>query len=338
MATQQKIDDLKQALIAIQNFDASALARTQELGQLNDFAEVINNANSIINLYKKLPASIVDDLPEGHINGIKNAIDADNNLFNRVMTFDPQQNNAPQVRTGLLNEFSGRKDTVFNAIWQFIAYAAATPMNLSSYELQAQSTLKSIEEKVKGVSELLDVSSKEAENTLSEIRAIAAEQGVSQQAIYFKSENEYHEKAAKKWLISVSIFATLLGLSAIGSLFLHKVEWLAPKDALEVSQFITSKFLVFGVLAYVLLLSARNYKTHKHNAVLNKHRQNALLTYRSLVDAAGEKGTEDIVLANAASCIFSPQDTGYTNNKGELPGGKSVLELFTKSVSSSHNE
>ena len=66
---------------------------------------------------------------------------------------------------------------------------------------------------------------------------------------------------------------------------------------------------------------------------MNRHRQNALLTYRSLVEASGESGTEDIVLAHAASCIFSPQETGFSTGKGESnSGSKSVLELLTKSV------
>ena len=83
-------------------------------------------------------------------------------------------------------------------------------------------------------------------------------------------------------------------------------------------------------------MASRNYTTHKHNAVVNRHRQNALLTYRALVEASATKGTEDIVLAHAASCIFSPQETGFSPGKGEsTSGSKSILELMTKSVTKS---
>jgi hypothetical protein len=99
-------------------------------------------------------------------------------------------------------------------------------------------------------------------------------------------------------------------------------------------QLISSKILIFAVLGYLLLMAARNYTTYKHNAVINRHRQNALLTYRALVEASSESGTEDIVLAHAASCIFSPQETGFSRNGNDgLSGSKSVLELMTKSVS-----
>ena len=99
-------------------------------------------------------------------------------------------------------------------------------------------------------------------------------------------------------------------------------------------QLISSKFLIFAVLGYLLLMAARNYTTHKHNSVVNRHRQNALLTYRALVEASAGKGTEDIILAHAASCIFSPQETGFSHGKGDSSSGsKSVLELMTKGAS-----
>jgi hypothetical protein len=86
----------------------------------------------------------------------------------------------------------------------------------------------------------------------------------------------------------------------------------------------------------MLIMAARNYATHKHNAVVNRHRQNALLTYRALVEAAAEGNTQDIVLAHAASCIFSPQDTGFAQVRGDgAPASKSVLELLTKGAARS---
>lgn len=107
-----------------------------------------------------------------------------------------------------------------------------------------------------------------------------------------------------------------------------------PESSSEMFQLISSKLLIFAVLGYLLLMASRNYTTHKHNAVVNRHRQNALLRYKSLVEAAGGTATQDIVLAHAASRIFSPQETCFSYGKGEsASGSKSVLELLTKSDS-----
>lgn len=55
------------------------------------------------------------------------------------------------------------------------------------------------------------------------------------------------------------------------------------------------------------------------------------MTYKALVDAGGREETKNIVLANAAACIFRPQSTGYTRTSGAgSPSAKSVVELLTK--------
>lgn len=154
---------------------------------------------------------------------------------------------------------------------------------------------------------------------------------MSQQAIYFKEEAQTQETLADEWLTYTYRFAGALGVFAVLSLFLHKLEWIRPASYAETIQLVTSKVLIFSVLGYLLIMAARNYTTHKHNAVVNRHRQNALLTYRALVTAAEDSGTQDIVLAHAASCIFSPQETGFAHGKGDSGASKSVLELFTKS-------
>lgn len=116
----------------------------------------------------------------------------------------------------------------------------------------------------------------------------------------------------------------------------ERLYWIKPSKNAEMFQLITSKVLIFTVLGYLLIMAAKNYTTHKHNAVVNRHRQNAVLTYQALVAAAENSGTQDIVLAHAASCIFSPQETGFAHGKGDTGSGpKSVLELLTKGASKS---
>lgn len=112
---------------------------------------------------------------------------------------------------------------------------------------------------------------------------------------------------------------------------MHKIPWLKPEDTFQNIQLITSKGLLFAVIAYMLFLSARNFLSHKHNSIVNKHRQNALMTYSALADAAASEEAKDIVLNHAASCIFSPQETGYIKNEGS-GNNKSIVELLPKTT------
>ena len=137
----------------------------------------------------------------------------------------------------------------------------------------------------------------------------ASEQGVSQQAVYFRDEAQAHSTAADKWRKYTVRLAIALGVYAVAIIVLYNV--LHPGDAYQSAQLITGKVLLFAVLSYMLLLSARNFLSHTHNAIVNKHRQNALMTFTALAAAAKDAAGKDIVLTHAAACIFAPQETGY---------------------------
>jgi hypothetical protein len=80
----------------------------------------------------------------------------------------------------------------------------------------------------------------------------------------------------------------------------------------------------------MLFHCARTALAHRHNAVVNHHRENALLTFNALVAAAADEDNRDIVLTHAASCIFAPQDTGYTRHTTSQGSAVQVIEALPK--------
>jgi len=164
---------------------------------------------------------------------------------------------------------------------------------------------------------------------LDEAKRVSAEQGVSQQAIHFKEAADGHDAKALQWRKATIGVATGLAVYSLLTVVLHKIPWVAPASTYDTVQLAISKVLVFGVISYMLYLCARNFLSHKHNAVVNRHRQNALMTYRALVEAGQEPSGQDTVLNHAAACIFSPQPTGYAGQQdGQAPSAKSIVELM----------
>ena len=331
MATEKTYETCREALERVQTFDPATLGRVDDLGRQMNFAEAVKPAEAIIAVYKRIPMSALPDFTDGQLNAILAQANGDYNVFKQILDFNAASSDAVSTRTNILNSIAARRDQLFDQVWQYVAYGVARITDTSLLETQARATIQGIEDQAAKLTEQLNKAKSEADTALSAIRAVASEQGVSQQAIYFKDEAQTQESLADKWLIRTYGFAGALGVFAILSLFLHKFEWIKPISNGEMFQLVTSKVLIFAVLGYMLILAARNYTTHKHNAVVNRHRQNALLTYRALVTAAEESGTQDIVLAHAASCIFSPQETGFAYGKGDTgPASKSVLELLTR--------
>jgi hypothetical protein len=331
MATETTYNTCRQALERVQTFDPATLGRVDDLGRQMNFAEAVQHAEAIIAVYKRIPMSALPDFTDTQLNAILAQANSDYSVFKQILDFNSASGDAVGTRTNILNNIKVRRDQLFDQLWQFVAYGVARITDTSLLETQARATIQGIEDQAATLTEQLNKAKLDADTALSAIRAVASEQGVSQQAIYFKDEAQAQEALADKWLTYTYRFAAALGGFAILSLFLHKLEWIKPANNGEMFQLITSKVLIFTVLGYMLIMAARNYTTHKHNAVVNRHRQNALLTYRALVTAAEDTGTQDIVLAHAASCIFSPQETGFSHGKGDTgTGSKSVLELLTK--------
>lgn len=336
MATEKIYTTCREALERVQTFDPETLGRADDLGRQMNFAEAVKPAEAIIAVYKRIPMSALPDFTDGQLNAILAQANSDYKLFQQILDFNATSGDAVGTRTNLLDSIKARRDQLFDQVWQYVAYGVARITDTSLLETQARATIQGIEDQAAKLTEQLTKAKSDADNALTAIRAVASEQGVSQQAVYFKEEAQTQDTLADKWLTYTYRFAAALGVFAILSLFLHKIEWIKPTNYGEMFQLITSKVLIFTVLGYMLIMAAKNYTTHKHNAVVNRHRQNALLTYRALVTAAEDTGTQDIVLAHAASCIFSPQETGFAHGKGDSgTNSRSVLELFTKGVSKS---
>lgn len=336
MATALILEKVREALERMQQFDVKSLSREDDLGKQMSFSDAVLPAEALIGIYKRIPLTALEDFSDTQLNAIGAQANADFNVFNQILDFNAQATNAATIRTSILTTLKTRRDQLFDQLWQYVAYGVARITDTSLLETEARATIQSIKDQSVKLTEQLNTAKADADIALAAIRSVASEQGVSQQAIYFKTEAGDQEKLAELWLKYTYWFAGAVGVFAIYSLFLHKIEWIKPEGNAEMLQLVSSKFLIFAVLGYLLLMASRNYITHKHNAVVNRHRQNALLTYRALVEASAGKGTEDIVLAHAASCIFSPQETGFTYGKGESSSGsKSVLELMTKSATKS---
>ena len=240
---------------------------------------------------------------------------------------------APPTREVLTQNVLNSYQAAFNVLMPFIAFAASKATDFQGLEREGRAAAQKIKDMGIELSEEFKKVRKEAEDVLALVRKTAAEHGVSQQASYFRQEAEDHEKKAATWRWLIVGSAAVLGLYAIATLFLHKIPSIKPADHYELIQLAISKILIFGVLSFMLYLATKNYLAHKHNGVVNRHRQNALLTYEALVKAAKDTANKEVILTHASACIFAPQDTGYTGGPStEGPAAKSVVELLSSRV------
>lgn len=332
-----KFEETAASLKRVQEFDAESLARREELGAALNFSPAVQPAARLVQLFRQIPSSSLDDFPDGNLEQVKQQADAVYNIFQSILSFSVEkQNNPTSSRQGLIDSLITQYPSVWGGLHHYIAYSAAKAADFQRLEREGRAAIQSIADRTaETLSELAEAKA-QADEALAAARRAAAEQGVSQQAIYFRDEASAHDTAAEQWRDRTTKLAVAVGIYAAVSILLHKWAWLAPATPLESAQLITSKILIFLVLSYMLVLAAKNFLSHKHNAIVNKHRQNALMTFNALVAAANDPAAKDVILTHAAACIFSPQETGYSKPGGAASDSsiaRALLGLATRSES-----
>lgn len=333
-STKEAIEMVKQ----LQGYDVNSLVRSDELGRDLDFSNAIETANKFKRLYSRISIPAIESLPEKEVKKIHQNATADLKSFQTLLDFTttaavPANQTLGSKRDQLIKAFDTRYETTFGQMYPYISYSAAFVTDFKLLEQNARESVDRVKTESETVIGAIKQLKAEADKILGDVRATAAEQGVTQQAIYFGEESSKHSAESNWWFKATASSAGLLCVFAIASLWLHKV--IPVASTFDSFQLAVSKFLLFGTLSFVLYLSARNFLAHKHNSIVNKHRQNALLTYKALVDAAGPQPENSVVILNqAANCIFAAQSTGYTKPmSADGSVAKTVIDAVAKPLS-----
>jgi hypothetical protein len=330
LAELAKINPVAASLQRVQEFNCSSLPRVEQLGADYNFTEAVAPAERLVGLFKQFPLQYLADLPPDTANQLKSYADSTYSYFNQILTFDAKTGDAYNTRSTLIQNLTGHYNSIFQSVAPLISYGASRLRDFAALEAEARASIQATKDEASQIALDLKDQRQEAVRILEDVRKVAAEHGVSQQSFYFRTESEQHDAAADQWRVQTSKLAIALGLFAVLSLFLHKIWFLAPTNNYDAIQLGISKVLIFIVIGFMLVLAARNFLAHKHNSIVNKHRSNALLTFRALVDAAGTEERRDIVLTHAAACIFSPQETGYSKGVEKTEIVPSVIQAIPK--------
>ncbi len=167
---------------------------------------------------------------------------------------------------------------------------------------------------------------------LEEVRNAAAEAGVSQTAIHFKTEADEHLVSSKKWRNGLIFIIIALILFSLFGTELLKWAGTAIPDAntnnVQLAIFLTQKGLIVFCLIFALIWAAKNYGAARHNYVVNKHRNNALGSFQAFSTSAADAQTKSAVLIQATQSIFAPQASGYVKSDGENSPSSPIVEIL----------
>ncbi|KRR14996.1 hypothetical protein [Bradyrhizobium valentinum] len=316
------------SLARVQSYDTSKLPRRDDLGRELSFEEAVKPADRAVQLFSLIPLDLLPQIPKGMRSQVRSAADALFSILEQMQKFSAQQASATEIRLSLINQLTDNYEAWFTQLSPAILFATSTRQDFSRLEREARAASQAAADEAASLTKKLVEHETEANRVLAEVRKVAAEQGVGFQAVYFKTEADSHDTIAKDWRTYTIVAAVALGIVAAASIFLYKIPFLHPGDVMEAVQFSLAKLAILAVMGYALMLCSRTFLAHTHNAIVNRHRQNALLTFQALVNAAKEESQKDIILTHASACMFSPQETGFTKHASE--GTSNIIQLLGK--------
>jgi hypothetical protein len=320
------IEALATNLAFVKSFDPDSLKSD---GPFN-FSAGVEDARAYIQLFSPLRVEVFDRCPNNVTVTVANQLEDCASLVRRARDFNPERSqNANSERVEILAGLRSGRERALNGPTELItAIVLSLDVNAMTADARRLTTQ-------------LETSSAKAKSVVDEVLAGLAQARIelgkitlSNEAKRFSTEADSHAAIAARWLKASVGAAVLTGIFALTA---HKVfAWLGLtiENATEL-QILSSKGIVIVALLYLVHLCGRNYVAAKHNETVNRHRANALSTYRLLVDSGETEHNRDLVLAAAAGAIFAPQETGFLKQGSDGDLTKQLLDRVSKAPSSS---
>jgi len=329
----EKIDGAKKLLAELAEIKATSLARTEELSRDINFSEAVPSFEEMLDIIKQLHQRSIDRLALNQITQIINACTNLKNLIVKVRDFTLNQNTPADVCTAIIQEVKNAYDTIMEPLTVPLAFTATLATDYAKIEREAKGYHATMKEEAATFKKLLDAQKLEAENALQAVKDQAAEAGVATNAQIFLTDSNNHGVTAKKWLTATiwsSIVTLIVAIIFVFISFKYK-----PENTAAAIQYVVSKLILLSTLTFGIFWCARNYKSSKHNETLNKHRANALMTFRAFVEGSGEQQIKEAILLQAAQAAFVNRPTGYESQEKEMQAINPVVEILGKSFSKS---
>lgn len=325
-----KIEDhLDQISILSKGIDK--LIRTDELGQQLDFSTGEEVFKKTFEVITPLKGADLSNIPYEILEKFEIELSSVRNDFGQILSFSPKKSTQPEnIRNQLIANVDRRQTSLFNATYPILTFLMYYGKGFGKTSQDIRSSLKEVEATKKHISEKSEKMLAEIDSILAISQKTAGALGVTEYSKIFQEESDEHQRTARSWLkATIGLMVLLVVVGFVPIIF---SDFIDTNNNYSLIQLAVTKILVLTVLFYGLNLCAKNYRSHTHNSILNKHRQNALRTFETFVKASGEDNqTKNAVLLEATRTIFTNQQTGYINGENEAEFPSRIIEIIKSS-------
>lgn len=321
--------EVKDLVTHISSYKVADLLR-EELGSELSFINGATMIESYINFFKNLANCNFNEIPVQQINSIAAQAAEAKVLLDQLKTFSLQAypSNPIATRDQFLRNIQNNYSSALDSLSSITNYFKPK-QTFENYETEAKSNLEEIRLLKAELLSTKDSVGKELTEILETARQTVSEIGVASHAIHFKNEAADNLKESKNWLIALICMIVITIGWGIICFFISPFS----EKSTDIVQFTVAKLIIISGLYFALSMITKNYKAHRHNYIVNKHKQNSLNSFEAFVKGAGEDlQTKNAVLISATQSIFSAQPSGYSLQDNESEPSK-IIEILKTTTS-----
>jgi len=292
------------------------------------FDEAILYIDRLLKLYVDFSKCTISPLSLDRTIKAQEHVDEVTKLFQSVIDFDPKPPNAHQEKELVIEKLSSVYENHFDFVTPLIAYLSYSSADFD----QVFQKVSQAQNEIEHINNDLEQKKKELDLIMESARSTVAKIGVAKQAAYFAIEAKNHKKIAQCWLVA-TISMALLTIGFAGWVWLYyttaNVDFSNTAKLIQVS---IAKLFILSILYFGLVWCSKNYRTHRHNFIVNRHRQNSLSTFEAFVLGTNDEATKNAVLLRSTEAVFSPVSSGYSSSESECSGSPQILEIIRSAV------
>lgn len=331
---EQALEDARSKIDHLSQVDSETLARTSDLSPDINFKEAVPRFEEMLELCKQLSQRDLTRLTYQQLAGISGACDRLSSFIQQVRDFTLNQNTPGNVCEGIITNVSSAYDDVMNPLLLPLAFTATQATDYAKIEREAKGYHATMKAEAEKLEKFIKEAHEDAAKALAAVKEQAAEAGVSTNAQIFLGEAEKHHTQASTWLKGTIFTASITLVVAVG--FLITAFIYHPGDLPATIQYLVAKLFVLSTLFFAVFWCSRQYRSQKHNETLNKHRANALMTFRAFVEGTADERVKDAILLQAAQAAFVARPTGFDIPDQERSTINPVVEILGKALPQSN--
>jgi|DewCreStandDraft_4_1066084.scaffolds.fasta_scaffold03940_4 hypothetical protein len=318
----RQIESINKIINELLGYEIDKLKK-EKLGQLSfadmeDYFKCIRKYCEIINNNSRL-----EEFSENQLSLLTNCLNQVGNSLKQIYDFDwDKHDNPKQVMLNYKSTLKNNYNTFMEGMSKFMTFLIDRKDEDYSAKIVELDNIKK---------EMIS-KSKELNKILEDSKIAAGKLGVSEHSKVFAEQAKEHLIASRIWMVAT----ILTGLATLG-MAVWSISWFMKDfEQLKVTgyaiQFAITKLVIFSIMYFTLVWVARNYRSNRHNYIVNKHRQNALSTFKTFVDAVkDDPAIQNTILNKTTDCIFSHEITGYLPKEPESSSGmQQIFEILPK--------